>query len=124
MRSIRIEDYWESFSSKPHRDPVHYFGSFMKIPTGLICEYFHLDSIPGLWRDPFHRQHYLELHLTGEVPGRDFPQGRVLVYFVRDDDWPEHLEKVLSSIYFSSEIHAFKMVRNYLRYLVNISVSQ
>lgn len=78
-------------------------------------ENFYLDSVPGFGRDPFHRQHYLELHLTGQVPGRYLPQGGVLIYFVRDNDWPEHLEKVLSSIYFSSEIHALKMVRNYLK---------
>ena len=76
----------------------------------------YLDCIPSLWRDPFHGQHNLELHLAGEITGRDLPQWRVLVNLVGDDDWPEHLEKVLGSINFSSEIHALQMVGNYLKY--------
>ena len=123
LRSIRIEGYWEIFYSATRQIRK------LKInispgPSSVVIaklwkwmwKVLYLDSIPSFRRDPFHRQHNLELHLAGEVPGWDLPERRVLIYFVRDNDRPKHLEKILSSIDFSSEIHALKVVGNDLKY--------
>ena len=67
----------------------------------------HLDSVAGLRRDALHGEDDLELHLAGEVARRDLPQRRLLVYLVRHDDRPEHLEEILCSVNLGSEVHSF-----------------
>ena len=76
----------------------------------------YLDSVSCLRCDPLHGQDDLKLHLRTDVPRRHFKQGRLLVNLVRNNDWPKHLEKVLSSINFCPKIHTFKVIRNNLQF--------
>ena len=74
------------------------------------------NCVACLWSDSLHGQNNLELHLARQVAGRDLPEGRLRVYLVGHDDWPEHLEKVLSSVNLCAKVHALKMIGNYLKY--------
>ncbi len=48
------------------------------------------------------------------VPGRDLPEGGVLIYLVGQDGRPEHLEEVLASVQLRAKLHSHEMVGDFL----------